>query len=343
MMYEATKLAGARILVTGGTGFIGSHLLTRLCKAGAHVHAVSRERQPESNLTIQWYQGDLADLPMVTSLLKAVKPHVIYHLAGHVVGTREAEAIVPTFQCNLATTVNLLAAAQRIGCNRFIVSGSLEEPSSGAGDVVPSSPYAVTKWAGSAYARMFHALYGFPAVILRVFMVYGPGQRDLNKLIPYVIGSILKGDTPALTSGQRAIDWIYVDDVVDAFLAAALAENVEGKTIDVGSGRTETVRGVVHTIARLLEQHEAPIFGARPDRPLEHVRVADPHTAEKFLRWTPQVSLQEGLKRTIDWYERNLGASAGDYAAAVHDEYRTDEADDTYGDPSIPERGLNSR
>ena len=343
MMHDATKLAGARILVTGGTGFIGSHLLTRLCEAGAHVHAVSRERQPESNLPIQWYQGDLADVPMATSLLKAVKPHVIYHLAGHVVGTREAEAIVPTFHCNLATTVNLLAAAQRIGCNRFIVSGSLEEPSSATGDVVPSSPYAVTKWAGSAYARMFHALYGFPAVILRVFMVYGPGQRDLNKLIPYVIGSILKGDTPALTSGQRAIDWIYVDDVVDAFLAAALAENVEGKTIDVGSGRTETVRGVVQTIARLLEQDEAPRFGTRPDRPLEHVRVADPRAAEKWLRWTPQVSLEEGLQRTIDWYERELGGPMRDHAVAVPDAHRTGEADDRHGNQSIPERGRNSR
>jgi UDP-glucose 4-epimerase len=326
MMLDVTKLAGARILVTGGTGFIGSRLLTRLCEAGAHVHAVSRERQPDSHLTIQWYQGDLADLPMATSLLKAVKPHVIYHLAGHVVGTREADAIVPTFQCNLASTVNLLTAAQRIGCNRFILSGSLEEPDTHNGDVVPSSPYAASKWAGSAYARMFHALYQFPTVILRVFMVYGPGQRDLNKLIPYVIGLFLRGEAPELTSGQRAIDWIYVDDVVDAFLAAALAENVEGKTIDVGSGRTETVREVVHTIARLLEQDEAPKFGTRPDRILEQVRVADPQAAEKFLRWTPQVSLEEGLKRTIDWYERNHGVSAEDYAAVVRDGHRTEEA-----------------
>lgn len=326
MMHDATTLAGARILVTGGTGFIGSRLLTRLCDMDVHVHAVSREQQSEMPSNVEWYQGDLADLPTARSLVKAVKPHVIYHLAGHVVGGRGSEAIVPTFHCNLASTVNLLTAAQSIGCNRFILSGSLEEPSLHAGEGVPSSPYAVTKWASSAYARMFHALYQFPAVILRVFMVYGPGQRDLNKLIPYVIASFLRGHAPELTSGQRAIDWIYVDDVVDALLAAALARNVEGRTIDVGSGKTETVRGVVQTIARLLEQDEAPIFGTRPDRPLEQVRVADPQAAEKFLRWTPQVSLGEGLKRTIDWYERNLGASVGDSAVAVQDEHSTEEA-----------------
>lgn len=325
MMHDATTLAGARILVTGGTGFIGSHLLIRLCEMGAHVHAVSRAQQPETNLNIQWYQGDLADLPTARSLMKAVKPQVIYHLASHVVGARGAEAIVPTFQCNLATTVNLLTAAQTIGCDRFILCGSLEEPSSNASEVVPSSPYAVTKWASSAYARMFHALYQFPAVILRVFMVYGPGQRDLNKLIPYVIGSLLKGNVPELTSGQRAIDWIYVDDVVEAFLAAALAENVGGKTIDIGSGKTETVRGLVRTLARLMENEEAPSFGTRPDRLLEQVRVADLHAAETFLRWAPQVSLDEGLKRTIDWYERKLGGSTCDYAVSVSDDHSAEE------------------
>lgn len=326
MIYDATKLAGARILVTGGTGFIGSHLLNRLCEAGAHVHAVFRGQQPETESTIQWYQGNLADLPMAKSLVKAVKPHVIYHLAGHVVGTRGAEAIVPTFQSNLAATVNLLAAAQTVGCNRFILSGSLEEPSADAGDVVPSSPYAVTKWASSAYARMFHSLYQFPSVVLRVFMVYGPGQRDLNKLIPYVIGSLLKGDVPELTSGQRAIDWIYVDDVVEAFVATALAKNIEGETIDIGSGKTETVRGIVETLARLIGAEEAPSFGARPDRLLEQVRVADLHAAEKFLRWTPQVSLEEGLKRTIEWYERTFGDSLCESVVALSDIQNAEEA-----------------
>jgi nucleoside-diphosphate-sugar epimerase len=164
----------------------------------------------------------------------------------------------------------------------------------------------VTKWASSAYARMFHALYRLPVVILRVFMVYGPAQRDMRKLMPYVVLSLLKGDVPKLTSGQRPVDWIYVDDVVEALLASGLAGHVEGETIDIGSGKLETVKTVVEQLVRLIGSDVAPAFGASPDRPLEQVRVADTKLAEELLGWTPQVPLDEGLKRTVAWYEQNL-------------------------------------
>lgn len=302
-MTDVTTLCGKRVFLTGGTGFIGRHLLDRLSAVGARVYAVSRGQQPDGSSGIQWYQANMADLPTTRTLLEAIQPHVIYHLASHVVGTRSTDAIVPTFQSNLMTTVNLLTVAQAVGCERFVLPGSLEEPSSGGADVVPSSPYAVTKWAGSAYARMFHALYQLPVVILRVFMVYGPAQRDVHKLIPYVIRSVLKGEVPTFSSGQRPIDWIYVDDVVDALLAAALSANLEGKTIDIGSGRAATVRSVVEKLVGLMGSDIHPLFGSRSDRPLEQVRIADTHAAEKLLGWTPKVSLDEGLRRTIAWYE----------------------------------------
>jgi nucleoside-diphosphate-sugar epimerase len=97
-----------------------------------------------------------------------------------------------------------------------------------------------------------------------------------------------------------------VDDVVEALLASALAGYVEGKTIDIGSGRLETVRTVIECIVRLMGSDVAPAFGARPDRPLEEVRVADTKPARELLRWAPHVALEEGLKRTIAWYEEKL-------------------------------------
>lgn len=308
-MTDLAEFAGKRILVTGGTGFIGSHLLSRLCELDARVYAVSRRQPPETSRAIEWHQGDLADPQRTRNLVEAIKPQIIYHLASHVVAARNTEAVVPTFQCNLMATVNLLMAAQAVGCQRFILSGSLEEPSLSVTDVVPSSPYAVTKWASGAYARMFHALYQFPAVILRIFMVYGPGQRDLQKLIPYVIGSLVNGKVPKLTSGRRPIDWIYVDDVVEGLVASALAKHVEGKTIDIGSGKVETVRTVVQTLARFMGSDYAPSFGAKPDRQFEQVRVADMHAAKELLGWAPKVSLEEGLKRTIVSYKNNLESS----------------------------------
>jgi nucleoside-diphosphate-sugar epimerase len=309
-MVDFHELADKRVFITGGTGFIGGHLLERLSQLGARLFAVSRGQPPEPSDGIQWYQGDMADLASTTILLRSIKPDIVFHLASHVAGTRSTDVIVPTFQCNLMSTVNLLTVSQSIGCRRFVLPGSLEEPSSGSAEVVPSSPYAVTKWASSAYARMFHALYQFPTVILRVFMVYGPAQRDLRKLIPYVIDALLKGDVPKLTSGQRPVDWIYVDDVVDALLASAIAENIEGKTIDIGSGRGETVRAVTEKLVRFAGSDIAPHYGAKPDRPLEQVRVADTNIAEELLGWTPRVSLDEGLKRTIAWYEQDLETAA---------------------------------
>ncbi len=309
-MTDFNALAGKRVFVTGGTGFIGSHLLDRLSEVGARVYAVSRDHQPDRSPAIRWYQADVAELPTTRTLFEAIKPHVVYHLASHVVGTRSVDAIVPTFQSNLMTTVNLLTVAQAVGCERFVLPGSLEEPSLGGTDVVPSSPYAATKWASSAYARMFHALYQLPIVILRVYMVYGPAQGDVKKLIPYVIRSVLKGEVPTFSSGQRPIDWIYVDDVVEALLASALADNLEGKTIDIGSGSVETVRTLVEKLVGLMGSDIVPLFGARSDRPLEQVSIADTKAAEELLGWTPKVSLDEGLKRTIAWYGQDLGVSA---------------------------------
>lgn len=309
-MSDATTWAGKRVFVTGGTGFIGRPLLDRLTAAGARVHAVTRGQDSGANSDVTWYQGNLADASLARTILHAAKPDVIYHLAGHVARARGPENIVPTFQGNLMTTVNLLTVAQSLGCERFILPGSLEEPVSEDSEVLPSSPYAMTKWASSAYARMFHALYAVPTVILRVFMVYGPGYQDSRKLLPYVIDSFLSGSAPTLTSGRRRVDWIYVDDVVDALLAAACADGIEGRTIDVGSGKAITVRTIVETLARLMESPVVPQFGAKSERLLEQVRVADLEAGREFLGWSPKMPLEEGLRRTVEWYRDRMCESA---------------------------------
>jgi len=157
---------------------------------------------------------------------------------------------------------------------------------------------------------MFHALYQLPIVILRIFMVYGPAQQDLRKLIPYVILSLLRGEAPKLTSGHRQIDWIYVDDVVEAFLTAARAADVEGHTIDVGSGELTTIRSVVEHLVRLINPKVEPVFGALPDRPLEQVRAAQAARAHAVMGWKVVTPLEEGLKRTVDWYQRRFQEGA---------------------------------
>ncbi len=297
-------LSGQKILITGASGFIGSHLCRRLCKAGIELHAISRGKPSWQGNKIKWWRGDLSDSGTTHDLVHAIKPNVIFHLASHVKGARNLENVLPTFRSNLLSTVNVLTVASLVGCDRVVLTNSLEEPDLGDPSSIPSSPYAAAKWASSGYARMFHALYQLPVVILRLFMVYGPAQQDPGKLIPYVTRCLLRGEAPRLTSGQREVDWIYVGDVVDGIIAAAQASKVEGKTIDIGSGELVSIRNVVDQLLGLINPTIEPIFGALAERPLEQVRKANVAVARAQLGWKPKTCLTEGLENTVNWFRQ---------------------------------------
>jgi len=305
MSRDLPSFSGRRVLVTGASGFIGSHLLRRLQSCGAELHAVTREDRSSDEAGLRWWSGDLAETGAVRNIVSAVRPEVLFHLASNVTGSRDLGLVLPTFQSNLISTVNLLTSAAECGCSRFILAGSMEEPVSGCGDPVPCSPYAAAKWAATGYARMFHALYGLPAVIVRIFMVYGPGQRDIRKLIPSVILSLLRGEAPRLSSGRRPVDWIFVEDVVDGLIAAASAADQGGATVDLGSGMLVTVREIAERLARLVDPAIAPQFGAIEDRPLETVRSANTTHTERLIGWKLRTTLDEGLERTVEWYRQN--------------------------------------
>ena len=308
-----SSFRGQKILVTGANGFIGSHLCRRLCQDGAEVHAVYRSKRPADVEGPQWWQADLADLAEVRKIGRATRPEVIFHLASHVKGAPDIEHVLPTFQSNLQSTINLLILAAELGCRRVILTGSLAEPEVKNGEAFPSAPYAAAKWASTGYARMFHALYKVPVLIARVFMVYGPGQKDLTKLVPYVTLSLLQGRTPNISSGQRLVDWIYVSDVVDGFLALAQTPQLEGATLDIGSGSLISIRDIVQELIRTANGDVNAQFGALPDRPLEPTRVA--RVDETFARtgWRPRVSLREGLENTVNWYRAELERSPESY------------------------------
>jgi nucleoside-diphosphate-sugar epimerase len=291
-----------RALVTGASGFIGSRVLERLRKAGLELHALSRTHEPGEEEGVRWWRGDVGDREAVARTFASVRPDLVFNLAGETRAARGLELVVPTFESNLVGTVNVLHAAAEAGSARVVLSGSLEEPD----DATPSSPYAASKWAAGVYGRMFECLYGLSIVNLRLFMVYGPGQLDLRKLVPYTTLALLRGMPPEVSSGSRQIDWVYVDDVADAFLSAGSAAGLDGRTLDIGSGTLCSVREIVDRLTQLVAPEIEPVFGALEDRPFEQVRVADAATTATSLGWRPATSLEEGLSRTVDWYRERL-------------------------------------
>jgi nucleoside-diphosphate-sugar epimerase len=248
----------------------------------------------------------LADIADTRRLLAATRPEWIFHLASHVAGSRAPDLVIPTFRNNLTSTIHLLTAAAEFGCNRILLAGSFEESDAGDSEAIPAFPYAASKWAASAYGRMFHKLYKLPVVLLRIFMVYGPGQLDSTKLIPYVILSLLQGQAPQLSSGRRMVDWIYVDDVVEGLVATVLTPGIEGKTIDIGSGNLVPIKEIVENLTELVDPSIRPVFGALPERPFEQVRTANIAETQMLTGWNARITLKEGLRQTVAWYERQL-------------------------------------
>lgn len=286
------------VLVTGASGFIGHHLCRRLRESGMYVIGVSRTETQARDVD-RWLVADLSRAEDVDRVMAEAKPDIVYHLASYVVGGREVGLVRPMFEANLMSTLNILIAAHTHQCRRVVLTGSLEEPQPDTCWAVPSSPYAAAKFAASAYGRMFYALYELPVVMLRLFMVYGPEQRDLNKLIPYTILALKRGEPPKVSSGERLVDWVYVDDVVDAFIACADADAAVGQTIDIGSGELVSVRDVVVTIAKMMAPEIEIAFGAVAERKHEQIRIADLGNAKQLLGWGPKTSLTEGLAATI--------------------------------------------
>jgi nucleoside-diphosphate-sugar epimerase len=212
---------------------------------------------------------------------------------------------------NFMATVALAQAAVDLGVARLVVTGTCEEyghrPAPFAEDMAPAplSPYSASKAASTQWLTMMHATRGLPAVVLRPFLVYGPGQSP-PKLVPSALLAALAGRDFPMTSGRQGRELTYVDDVVEGLLRAATAPGVEGQVINLGSGQEYRVVDIVARIFQLTDGAGRPLPGALADRVGEmmHFR-ADTAKAERLLGWRATTSLDDGLARTLDWAARH--------------------------------------
>jgi nucleoside-diphosphate-sugar epimerase len=276
-------------------GFLGRRQVEAL-RGSAEVHAIAR-RPMEAEPGVTAHVLDLEDRDALLYLFACVRPEFVIHLAGFANGKQGVENLHPSLTGDLLTTVHVLEACLESGCGRLVLTGSLEEAGE---DGVAASPYAVSKLAAAHYAELCHRLYGLPVVTAKVFMTYGPGQRA-HKLAPQLMASLESGQPFEVRSPAREVDWVYVDDVVEALALAAASPGLEGMTIDVGSGVLTSVGEFARLAGRLMGREDV-VRTATPDRLDERVRAADVAETQRVLGWRAKVSLEDGLRRTVEAY-----------------------------------------
>lgn len=310
-------LTGKRVLVTGGSGFIASHLCRRLLRLGADLYILVKYNSIIDNVRLVGLWDKLtpieADLRNSDSLaqLNVFKPEIIYHLAAYNHVGDSFLHVSEAIDSNSKGSINLFEAYGEY--DRFIYISTSEVygyqervPFHEDSTPCPQSPYALGKYAGELYARLKWYSANMPIVILRPFNAYGPYQSP-RAITAELIIKCLRGEDLITTTGQQTREFNFVENLVDGFILAGTKPDIMGQTINLGCGQEIKIRDYVQLIHKLTTSRARLRIGDLPTRPGEIWRMcADNQKAKDLLDWSPKVSLEDGLKQTIDWYRRYL-------------------------------------
>lgn len=305
-----------KALVTGGAGFIGSHVVDRLVAAGHDVAVVddlSSGRRGFVNPRARLYAVDIRS-PEVTEVFETERPEVMFHLAAQAEVRRSVADPLFDVQVNVAGSVNLLEHCRKLGVTRVIYSSTggavygdtTVLPTPEGHPTRPASPYGTSKLAVEHYLTCWETLYGIRPIALRYANVYGPRQNPLGEAGVVAIFShrILRGEPAVINGdGEQTRDYVYVEDVARANLLALDHPNVTG-ALNVGTGIETSVndlfKRLVTAAGVATESRHAP-----PKTGEQRRSVLDPGAAKRLLGWVHQVSLDEGLRRTVEYFRRN--------------------------------------
>ena len=316
-------LKGRRVLVTGAGGFIGSRLCERLVESGAEVRALVRytsdgeagwlDRSPIRG-QIDLRRGDLADRDSVHDAMK--DREIVFHLGALIAIPYSYLAPESYVRTNILGTLNVLQAVRELGVQRLVHTSTSEVygsaqfvPMTEAHPLVGQSPYSASKIAADKLAESYHRSFETPVVTLRPFNTFGPRQ-SARAVIPAIAVQLLAGRKVKLGDTRPTRDFVFVDDTADAFLRAATAPGVEGLTIHTGGGREVAIGdlpAMIGAAAGLPVEVEIDAQRIRPAASEVERLHADASLARAKLGWTPSVSVEEGLARTVDFIRDNPG------------------------------------
>jgi NAD dependent epimerase/dehydratase len=318
--------SGRRVLVTGAGGFIGSHLAEALVHAGASVRAFVRYNsrgdhgllelaEPEVAQEIDVFRGDLANPEAVAGAVE--DRDIVLHLGALIpipYSYRHPREFVTS---NVEGTLNILEASRRSDVQRVIHISTSEVygtartvPIDEEHPLHPQSPYAATKVGADQIALSYQRSFGTPVAIVRPFNTFGPRQ-SARAVIPTIITQALSRGVIELGATHTTRDFLYVGDTAAGIMHAGLAEGIEGEVINLGTGVEVTIAEVAERVLRLLDKELSISLDEQrlrpPDSEVERL-IADTTKAKRLLGWEPEVDLDEGLRRTIEWMSGALGS-----------------------------------
>ncbi len=309
-------------LVTGGAGFIGSHLVDALVGEGQRVRVVDnfstgkRENLAQSRDAIDLFECSITERPALAEAMRGVE--YVFHLAALASVPRSVDNPLACHEHNVTGTLNVLLAARDAGVKRVVYAGS----SSAYGDVEsefkaedmlpnPLSPYAAAKLAGEHYCQAFTTVFGLETVTVRYFNVFGPRQDPLSTyaaVIPRFVTAMLRGEPPQVEGdGLQTRDFTYIDNVVHGTLLACRTPGVAGEVFNIACGSRISLLAMIDLLNGLLGESIAPDFVAPRPGDVRHSRAAI-GKAQRLLAYEPVVTFEEGLARTLAWYKARVPA-----------------------------------
>ncbi len=300
-----------RFIVTGGAGFLGAALANRLVGEGHQVRVLddlSAGDPDRLDERVLFTRGDVADRPKLWTLLQDVD--CVYHLAARVLVSESILYPREYNEVNVGGTVSVMEAMRDVGVQRvvFTSSGAIygeqaQQPVREDHPPNPQSPYAVSKLSGEYYVRTIGALWGIETVVLRIFNAYGPGQSlppSHPPVVPRFLYQALRGGSLVVFGGGRQTrDFVYVDDVVEALVAAATAADVDRRIVNVGSGRDTSVNDLAMLVSQVVGQEVEVLHSPAESGGVSHL-CADITSARRLLDYEPRVDLAEGLRLTLE-------------------------------------------